>query len=240
MPRFPSLVVLALLAACSGHRPAVTPTPLAAQPKHLKWVRSAAEYPALTLQVYREATRVVLDQGRSLPRGSWAVILDADETVLDNSEHERRVALAGVSFSDATWAPWVREGAAPAIPGAVDFIRAVQDGGGRIAIVTNRADSLCDVTRTNLEQVGVRADLVLCKPTGGSDKNPRFEMVQRGTAPGATGPLTVVAWVGDNILDFPGMSQAARQDPAMLAPFGSRWFILPNPMYGSWERNVEQ
>jgi predicted secreted acid phosphatase len=46
----------------------------------------------------------------------------------------------------------------------------------------------------------------------------------------------VVAWVGDNILDFPGMTQAARGDPRALAEFGKRYFILPNPMYGSWQQ----
>jgi 5'-nucleotidase (lipoprotein e(P4) family) len=232
------LLLLLACAACGAPRPAVTPSPQASQPKHVKWVRSAAEYPAIALQVYRTATTQVLAQARDQARGRWAVILDADETVLDNSEHERRVSARGLGFHDTTWVPWVREGAAPAIPGAVAFIRAVQSAGGRVAIVTNRADSLCAVTRTNLEQVGVRADLVLCK-TGPSDKNPRFEMVARGTAPGSDGPLAVLAWVGDNILDFPGMSQQARQDQAQLQPFGTRWFILPNPMYGSWERNAE-
>ncbi len=238
MPR--PLLLLALLSACSSPAPVVTPAPMAVQPKHVKWVRSSAEFPAITLQVYRAATQQVLERARALPAGRWAVILDADETVLDNSEHERRVSLAGTAFSDATWAPWVRERAAPAIAGAVEFIHAVQGAGGRIAIVTNRADSLCADTRANLEQVGVRAEMVLCKPAGGSDKNPRFELVARGTAPGTDSPLTVVAWVGDNILDFPGMSQAARNTPDALAPFGTRWFILPNPMYGSWERNAER
>jgi acid phosphatase len=179
MPR--SLVLLALLSACSSNRPVTTPVPASAQPKHVKWVRSSAEYPAITTQVYRIATEQVLTQARALPSGGWAVILDADETVLDNSEHERRVSLAGTSFSDATWVPWVRERAATAIPGAVEFIRAVQAAGGRIAIVTNRADSLCADTRANLEQVGVRAEMVLCKPVGGSDKNPRFQAVESGT-----------------------------------------------------------
>lgn len=240
MLRSTSIALLALLAACSSNRPTVTPSPSAVQPKHVKWVRSAAEFPAITLQVYRVATQQVLERARGLPVGSWAVILDADETVLDNSEHERRIALTGTTFSDTTWVPWVRERAAPAIPGAVAFLQAVQAAGGRVAIVTNRADSLCADTRANLEQVGIRAEMVLCKPATGSDKNPRFEMVARGTASGSPGPLTVVAWVGDNILDFPGMSQQARSNASALEPFGSRWFILPNPMYGSWERNAEQ
>jgi 5'-nucleotidase (lipoprotein e(P4) family) len=237
--RASTLLIVALGLGCAGGaRPAAAPAP-ATWPDDLKWVRTSAEYPALTLEVYRTATARVLEAARGRPTGSWAVILDADETILDNSEHERRTAAAGLGFSDRSWVPWVRERAAPAVPGAVAFIAAVQAAGGRIAVVTNRADSLCADTRANLESVGVRPDLLLCKPGGGSDNNPRFEVVRTGAPPSGLGPVTVVAWVGDNIQDFPGMSQAARRTPGALEPFGSRWFILPNPLYGSWQANPE-
>lgn len=229
------VVVAAFTLACTPRTPEVTPAPTATLPKQLRWFRSAAEYPAITLQVYRQATAAVLARGAALPAGSWAVILDADETVLDNSEYERRNAIAGTSFADSTWDEWVRERSATPIAGAVPFIQAVQAAGGRIVIVTNRGENVCDDTRANLEQVGVRGALVLCK-TVTSDKLPRFEMVRAGTAPGGGGPLTIVAWVGDNIQDFPGLTQRARGDAALMEPFGSRWFILPNPLYGSWER----
>jgi predicted secreted acid phosphatase len=78
---------------------------------------------------------------------------------------------------------------------------------------------------------------VLCQAPGESDKNPRFRRVQSGTAAPGVPALTVVAWFGDNILDFPGLSQASREDPAALAEFGRRYFVLPNPMYGSWTQN---
>lgn len=236
-------LVLALLAACGPKAvPTVTATPAPAAaprkwPDDLRWVRASAEYRALALQVYRQATARVIPRGEVLARGSWAVILDADETVLDNSEHERRRDEAGIPFSAVTWVPWVRERAAPPVPGAVEFIRAVQGAGGKVAIVTNRADSLCADTRANLEAVGVRAEFVLCKPptTDGGNKNLRFDAIARGTAPGSTGPLHVLAWVGDNIQDFPRLTQSARTDSAALAPFGDRYFMLANPMYGSWE-----
>ncbi len=221
-----------LLAGCAHPAPKVTPAPASA--KHLTWFQNSAEYPALTLQVYRQATAVVLERAASLPAGSWAVILDIDETVLDNSEHERRTLAAGVRFSDSSWAPWVREKAAPPVPGAVAFIHAVQAAGGHVALVSNRADSLCADTRINLDAVGVRTPMVLCKTTT-SDKNERFRMVAEGTAPGATNRHTIVAWVGDNIQDFPGMKQSDRDRPGALDSFGSVWFVLPNPMYGSWE-----
>jgi 5'-nucleotidase (lipoprotein e(P4) family) len=165
------------------------------------------------------------------------VILDADETVLDNSEYQRRRAMLDSGYTEATWAMWVNERAAPPIPGAPEFTRRVHELGGRVAIVTNRADSLCAATRANLQTAGIEADIVLCQTPGPSDKNPRFQKVQNGTAVAGIPPLTVVAWVGDNILDFPGLTQAARNDPRAFADFGRRYFMLPNPMYGSWQQN---
>jgi len=129
----------------------------------------------------------------------------------------------------------VFERAATVVPGAREFIRRVKDLGGRVAIVTNRTDALCNATRDNLRKVGVEPDLLLCQGPGQSDKNPRFQRIQNGTAVPGVPALTVVAWVGDNILDFPNMSQAARTNPSALAEFGVRYFILPNPMYGSWQ-----
>jgi 5'-nucleotidase (lipoprotein e(P4) family) len=173
---------------------------------------------------------------RDLSRSSWAVILDADETVLDNSEYQRRRAVLDSGYTEASWTAWVNERAATAVPGAPEFSRRVHAAGGRVVIVTNRAQAVCDATRANLQSAGIETDMVLCQPPGEGDKNPRFQRVQNGTAVPGTPALNVVAWFGDNILDFPGMSQAVRNDPRTLAEFGVRYFILPNPMYGSWQQ----
>jgi predicted secreted acid phosphatase len=84
--------------------------------------------------------------------------------------------------------------------------------------------------------------VVLCKPEDGSgDKNPRFESVARGTAAPGLPPAEVLVWVGDNIRDFPGLGQDLRSAPeAALLDFGRRFFIVPNPAYGSWEENTEE
>ena len=127
--------------------------------------------------------------------------------------------------------------AATPLPGAKAFLDAVHGLGGRIVIVTNRLASECDDTRAVFAAHALVYDAMLCRAEGTpSDKNPRFAAVASGTWPGASGPLEVVAWIGDNILDFPNLAQTARGGgDAAFADFGRRFFALPNPMYGSWQ-----
>ncbi|HKJ02273.1 MAG TPA: HAD family acid phosphatase [Longimicrobiales bacterium] len=235
-----ALLTLAL-SACAGRAAApAPPAPTsgeAAVPLAIHWYRTAAEQRALYEQAYRWAGRHVRDVAAA-QTGPWGVVLDADETILDNSTYQLRRARAGLGYSPESWNAWVREEAAPALPGAVAFIAEVKRMGGRVAVVTNRDEAVCEPTRRNLADVGVAADVVLCRQPGPSGKEGRFRAVEEGTTPAALPPLTVVAWVGDNIQDFPGGSQSLRgADVSALADFGVRYFVLPNPMYGSWESN---
>ena len=242
---------LAALAACapvaappSAPAPAsTTPTAAAAAPVRLEihWTRGSAEHRAAFLQTYRMAGERLREMAAGLPAGSWAVILDADETVLDNSTYQKRIADAGQGYQSETWNAWVRERAAPALPGAAEFTQLARSLGGRVAIVTNRDDVVCEPTRENLRRVNVVFDVALCRPPESGDKNPRFQAVERGAAIPGAGPLRVLMWVGDNIQDFPGLGQDVRTQPdAAFAEFGRRFIVLPNPMYGSWERNPVQ
>lgn len=205
-------------------------------PLAVRWVRASAEHRAAFLQAYRQADERLRAVEAGVPDGTWAVILDADETVLDNSTYQLRRARQGLGYTVESWNEWVREEAAPALAGAAEFTRTVRQLGGRVVIVTNRGEEVCEPTRDNLREVGVPFDLVLCQPTGApSDKNPRFRAVQEGTA--GLPPLRVLMWVGDNIRDFPGLDQPIRTGGAEpYEPFGRTHIILPNPMYGSWER----
>jgi 5'-nucleotidase (lipoprotein e(P4) family) len=221
--------------------PAATEAPSAANAalrhREVHWVRTAAEYRALTLQTYRAAWAAVRDRAADRDPGSWAVIMDADETVLDNSEFERRIAESGQEFEEWMWSEWVREEDAGVVPGADAFIDRVQELGGRVAIVTNRDEELCPATRRNLEALGIRPAVVLCEKETG-EKEGRFRQVQEGTAAEGLPPLEVLLWVGDNIGDFPDLDQALRDEPeAAFRGFGERYFVLPNPMYGSWMGN---
>ena len=169
--------------------------------------------------------------------GSWAVILDADETVLDNSLYQLERAKLGLGFTAESWNAWVRRREATPVPGAAAFLARVRALGGTIAIVTNRLQSECDDTRAVFEAFKLAYDAMLCRADGTpSDKNPRFEAVAAGQSPAGRTPLEIVAFVGDNILDFPRLAQSIKgQGAAAFSEFGIRHFLVPNPMYGSWQ-----
>src|SRR5689334_6660767 len=111
-----SLVLIASAAgllACSGPpatvvatNPPAVPRPL---PNDIRWFRTSAEYRALARQAYQVAGDRMPELARGLAAQSWAVIMDADETVLDNSEYQRRRAMLDSGYSDASWAAWVNE-----------------------------------------------------------------------------------------------------------------------------------
>ncbi len=232
----PLLTALAL-ATCGRPAGPASSAPALRDPSAVHWARTAAEHTAVFEQTYLWIGDRVATSAQGRARGTWAVILDADETVLDNSEYQLRRARLGLGYSPESWNEWVREEAAPALPGAVAFLRRVQELGGRVAIVTNRDEAVCEATRRNLLASGLQVDVVLCRQDEGGKKN-RFRAVANGQTPVRLPPLDVVAWVGDNIEDFPGGSQHLRgADPLDLADFGVRFFLLPNAMYGSWERN---
>lgn len=238
------------LAACRSTAPAAPPQaapprPPAAAPAEkplsdaIRWSRDSAEHRALFLQVYAAATAHVEREAAARPSGSWAVVLDADETVIDNSLYQVERERLGLPFDGPSWSAWTKRREAVPLPGAKAFLARVRTLGGRIAIVTNRTESECPDTEAVFRAHELAYDVMLCKPDAGpSDKNPRFESVAMGTTKAGLPPLEVVAFVGDNIQDFPALSQAIRkQGDDAFAPFGSRYFALPNPMYGSWERN---
>lgn len=216
------------------------PAATAREPAAVHWYRDSAERPMIYEEIYRQATAAARTLSAGESPGSWGVILDVDETILDNSGYEARLADAGQSYSDASWDAWVHERKSGLLPGAAAFIRTVRDQlHGRVVLVTNREQSQCADTEGDLKLQHVHYDAILCAPNGPDgkpvfDKNPRFSRVQAGEVPGV-GPIRVLLYLGDNIEDFPELSQAHPGEPTR---FGTDYFLLPNPMYGSWVGNA--
>lgn len=217
------------------------------------WTQTAAEYETAALQAY-ELAGVMLEWALREP--TWtasleqleagghealppAVILDVDETVLDNSAYQARLLLEDEEFATASWNDWVREARAEPVPGALEFTRAAADRGVTVFYVTNRNHVVEEPTRENLEAAGFPLrddiDVLLTRdelPDWGSDKGTRRAAV--------AAEFRVLLLVGDNLGDF---LDGVRTDPetrsAMVREhadwWGRRWIVLPNPQYGSWE-----
>jgi 5'-nucleotidase (lipoprotein e(P4) family) len=229
---------------------AVTPTAPAAAPRpadatvglQIKYVRDSAEYAVLMEQIYRVATAAVERARQVLPAGAtWAVVLDIDETVLDNSVYQLERGAYGLGSDGGSWSAWVEWAQAPTVPGVSGFLAAVRSAGGRIAFITNRSEATRTATLRNLTSVGVwREGDLLCpkQPGAGPSKAGRRAELRGGNGPCAWPgkPATVLAYLGDQIGDFP----AASEEPGTNWPeaFGVRYFLLPDPMYGDWTSQI--
>jgi 5'-nucleotidase (lipoprotein e(P4) family) len=215
-----------------------TPATAAPMPANLHWFRNSAERQAIARQTFRLATMQVEETvGYRLKNEPWGVVVDADETILDNSQFQKESFEQSLAFSPERWTAWVHRKEARAIPGAAAFLKRVHALGGKVVVVTNRITIECPDTEVNLHSEGLEYDALLCK-TDSNDKNARFDSVAHGTAAPSLPALDVVMFVGDSIGDFPQLDQTATTD-AKLADFGSRFVMMANPMYGSWEKNPQ-
>lgn len=134
--------------AAAATAPVVRPRPGGGQTlgDGVKWFRTAAEYKAITVSTYRAATQAVLNGATGKERDSWAVVLDADETVLDNSVFQRDLSRGVAPFSEELWAAFVRQRSAVPVPGAKAFLDRVKELG--VASSSSRTVStICARTR---------------------------------------------------------------------------------------------
>jgi 5'-nucleotidase (lipoprotein e(P4) family) len=165
--------------------------------------------------------------------------VDADETILDNSQFEKEFFENPATPMKIAWPAWVKRRQRPPVPGAMTFLTGVRKLGGKVAVVSNTAHALCPDVAANLESTGLPYDILLCRQESDPDrKEGRWKRVTEGTAAPGTPPLDLLVWVGDNVQDFPDQSQALRREPeSSFSDFGVRFFALPNPLYGTWEKN---
>jgi acid phosphatase len=255
------LAALMLTSSCAPRRqpPAVGPSaPATSAAAHenlnaVIWMQTALEYEATAIQAYRLA-QLQLDAALANP--AWtaaieqtgdasklppAVIVDVDETVLDNSYYQARMVRDNTAFSAVTWDPWVLEARATAIPGAREFAQHAEQKGVTVFYVTNRTANLEDATRRNLLAekfpLSGKVDTVLTRGErpewSASAKGPRRAHVARD--------FRILLLVGDDLGDFVVDASGTPQErSARTEPYadwwGRRWIMLPNPTYGSWER----
>ena len=243
-------------AAPTAAAQATTATPAHDNLNATLWMQGSVEYSAVTLQVFRQAC-AALDAALADPRWSAlpvpeqrhaggfesrppAVIADLDETLIDNSPYQARRVVAGGSYDPDSWRAWVAEADARAVPGALEFARCAQERGVALVYVSNRKhEGERAATIANLQALGFPLDdshaLVLLR---GDSRGPDRE---KGTRRAWVAQrYRVLQLLGDNLGDFlDGVDATPAARVAMTDRYqdwwGERWFMLPNPSYGSWE-----
>ena len=218
------------------------------------WTQTAVEYEGTARQAYRVAEimmqRALADsqwtasveqaaEGRDTYRDKPpAVVLDVDETVLDNSPYQARLIQDDASYASESWAAWVREEQAAPVPGALAFTQAAADRGVQVIYLTNRDAPLETATRSNLAALDFPVedapDAVLTQgeQDGWDSKTARREWVAER--------YRILLLVGDNFGDFvaeadTSVSARRAQGQSFREYWGTRWIVLPNPQYGSWD-----
>ncbi len=199
------------------------------------WQQRSGEYRALSFQAYNYA-RLSLDQRLKDEKGGKlnCVVVDIDETVLDNSRFQASEVKKGISFDPLDWAKWTTLGIADTVPGALSFLKYAAGKNVETFYISNRMLAEQDGTLKNLKSMGFPfadvAHLILKSTT--SDKEPRRQQLSE--------KYNILLLCGDNLGDFSnvfyreGKNTKEQVDQAQ-ALFGARFIVLPNPMYGDWE-----
>jgi 5'-nucleotidase (lipoprotein e(P4) family) len=256
-----ALLLAGLLAACAGT--AQRPDAPVSDGGHYNlnatlWMQAAAEYRAALLgsfvQARQQLDAALADPGwDALPPAERAaiarrgfetlppaIIADADETLIDNSPLQARNVLAGREFELDSWREWVAEARARALPGVAEFLRHADARGVRVYYVTNRdTPQEFEGTLANLRALGFPVDadggnLML----RGDARAPAREKGERRRWIGER--HRVLLMLGDNLGDFlDGIAVSPSERQALVDAhagwWGTRWIMLPNPSYGSWE-----
>jgi 5'-nucleotidase (lipoprotein e(P4) family) len=205
----------------------------------LLWQQTAGEYRALCYQAFAgglaQVERMLAHRGAEAKPP--AIIVDLDETILDNSPYQAQSAIDGFSYP-SHWSAWVAQSEAPAVPGAVGFLAELVTRNVEVFYVTNRREAERAATLDNLRRLGLpdADDAHLLPRQETSSKEARRQAIRAR--------FDVLLLVGDNLADFAadyeGQSSAARArlvDEQRTA-FGQRYLVLPNPIYGDWETTL--
>ena len=241
-------VVITLSAAAAQ---AETPVPQDGLEANL-WTQRSVEFKGNALTVYALG-RLRLDQ--ALADKKWtaapaeqkgdyenlppAVVLDVDETALDNSLYQVWSMKNGIPFSVATWNQFCNDKVSRAIPGAVEFTKYADSKGVKVFYVSNRAVEVEKATRENMEAFGFpmggNVDTFLMqneKPDWGSKKSTRRAFIATD--------YRILLEFGDNFGDFDDRYASSEADRLKIFEenkdrWGREWLVIANPTYGSFD-----
>jgi len=200
--------------------------------------QTAAEYRALCYQAFNVAEyQLELRLKETHGMKAYSVVVDIDETMLDNSPYEARCIIDNFAYP-VGWDEWMKEASARAVPGALDFLRYAQSRGVQVFYVSNRKEAYFNETLLNLQKLGfpyAQGDHLFLKRNESSKKERRQRITDK---------TNVVMLIGDNLIDFSEVFESTKIDERFAATdrfrdkFGTKFIVLPNAMYGDWLKAV--
>lgn len=204
------------------------------------WQQTSGEYRALCFQAYNFARL-------SLKESLWAdtskkpncIIVDIDETVLDNSPFQGHEIRKGLSYNPGDWTQWTNLAKADTVPGALAFLKFAASKNIETFYLSNRDEKDYAATLKNLQAFGFpyANDAHLLVAKGTSNKEPRRQKIAE--------TYNILMLCGDNLSDFSNIfyrenKNTFEQVNVSQNLFGVKYIVLPNPMYGDWEKPLYQ
>ncbi len=203
------------------------------------YTQTSGEYAAICYQTFAMGKMIFNMEKEKCTEGNkkLAVVVDVDETVLDNTPYQVEMIIQSSGYPDQ-WDQWCNFARALAMPGALEFCKYIESHDGVVFYVTNRKDHLKAATVKNLQDKGFpfADDEHVMTRSRERSKEPRRDIIKKDHE--------IVLLMGDNLNDltniFENKDAAARKmlvkDNQQL--FGTRFLVFPNPMYGDWENPV--
>ena len=223
------------------------------------WVAIAPEYDGMAIQVYNSAWKQLDKRLQSYDSAMYssirkidktvsntpkpAIVVDLDETIISSIELQKQLHANG-KFNDEMLVNWMQKSTATAIPGAVDFLQKASQKGVTIFYVSNRRVTLETATRLNLSRLGFPLsedeDTVLMRyeqKNWSDDKTSRWLFIEEN--------YRIIMQFGDSLNDFIDAKKLtiSESDQSLIEYqdyWGEKWFLLPNPLYGGWEKLLDK
>ena len=203
------------------------------------WFQRAAERRALSYQAFNLA-KLSLDKKLSEidSQAKPAIVVDIDETMLDNSPYEAKLINSNESYSSKSWKEWSKLAAASAIPGAVEFCNYAYNHGVSIFYISNRKADETNITINNMARLSfpdLERSHFLLKTDSSSKKVRRAKVKEQ---------YDILLLIGDNLADFSEVFEDRSDNfgfntvDSFKNEFGDSFIMLPNPMYGDWVKAI--
>ncbi|MBI9067674.1 MAG: 5'-nucleotidase, lipoprotein e(P4) family [Salinivirgaceae bacterium] len=237
------LFISILFIACQPKvDPNKNPNKELSQSEHLvmsaDWFQKSAEMRASFYQAYNLASYKLKEHVNNYKgEKPTAVVLDIDETVLDNSPFEKHLIDKGELYNSAGWKEWTDKGAAKKLPGALEFTNYAKELGVEVIYISNRKVNELEKTIENLKAAGfpnaAKEFVILREMDKSGNKTERRNNVNE--------KYETLLYVGDNLTDYSQIFSDRGEDLGFKivdeykSDFGEKFILLPNPMYGEWE-----